>query len=154
PGVKVSADSTRVVSPTSANPSLIRNAAVAAAAGEVVAFLEPGCVPDPRWLEALLSGYDAPDVAAGGGPAGESGEPDSFPSVIARTGDAHVHAAPVPWGHELPRGLTCPILPAHNVSFRREAFLAVGGLEPALTGDGAVADLCVCLTDHGLRLCV
>lgn len=155
PGVNVSANGARVIPPLSANPSLLRNSAVAAAAGDVVAFLEPGCVPDPRWLEELVGGYDAPEVAAVGG------EPGSLPAVSARTGDARIHASAVVWGHDLPGGLTCPVLPAHNVSFRCEAFLAAGGPRPsAHRGPGPGRPVCppdrpraprVC-ADHGRRL--
>src|SRR5262245_38252940 len=50
-----------------ANLSRARNRGVALASGVAVAFLEGGALPDPRWLEALLSGYDSAAVGGVGG---------------------------------------------------------------------------------------
>lgn len=45
-----------------ANPS--RNRAIRAARGEIVAFLDDDCVPEPDWLEKLIRGFSSARVAA------------------------------------------------------------------------------------------
>src|SRR4029078_3504420 len=44
-----------------------RNAGVAAAGGEVIAFLDDDARPEPDWVERLLSAYAAWQVLAVGG---------------------------------------------------------------------------------------
>jgi O-antigen biosynthesis protein len=50
------------------NISVARNTGIAAAAGDIVAFIDDDAVPEPDWAEALLSGFDRPEVGAVTGP--------------------------------------------------------------------------------------
>ncbi|WP_211315452.1 glycosyltransferase family 2 protein [Roseicyclus mahoneyensis] len=50
------------------NISAARNAGIAVAAGDVVAFIDDDAVPEPDWAEALLRGFDRPEVGAVTGP--------------------------------------------------------------------------------------
>lgn len=50
-----------------ANISLARNTGIAAAAGDVVAFIDDDAVPEPSWLRFLVAPFAAADVAATGG---------------------------------------------------------------------------------------
>lgn len=49
------------------NISLARNLGLEVASGEFVAFIDDDAVPEPTWLERLLSPFDDRDVAAVGG---------------------------------------------------------------------------------------
>ena len=105
-----------------------RNSGVAAAGGEVVAFLDDDAVARPDWLEHLLAPYADPRVAGVGGaiePAWEHRRPRSFPEefhwVVGCT-----------W-----RGMPTSQAPVRNLiganmSFRRNALLAVGGFNASL----------------------
>lgn len=47
--------------------SAARNRGWREARGEIIAFIDDDCLPDPAWLRSLIDGYDAPDVAGVGG---------------------------------------------------------------------------------------
>lgn len=50
------------------NIAMARNAGISAAAGEIFGFLDDDAVPEPDWAEALLRGFEDPEVDAVTGP--------------------------------------------------------------------------------------
>lgn len=100
-----------------------RNTGVAAARGEVVAFLDDDAVAAPDWLERLLGPYADPHVVGVGGhvsPEWEGGRPAWFPQEFNWV--VGCSYAGQPTGASVVRN---PI--GANMSFRRDAVVAVGG---------------------------
>ena len=111
-----------------------RNTAIAAASGEVLAFLDDDAVAEPDWLERLLAAFDDPRVLAAGGavrPRWDGGRPRAFPPefdwVVGCTYRGMPEAA----------GPVRNVIGA-NMSFRRDVLEAVGGFREDVGRVGAV----------------
>src|SRR5581483_2984288 len=99
-----------------------RARAVREATGEIVAFLEDHCYPQPGWAEALAAAYGADSAAIGYSFA--NANPGSLVSRI-------VHLATYgEW--EAPERDAVRSLPGGNVSYRREHLLELGDGLPAM----------------------
>ncbi|MFC4988563.1 glucosyl-dolichyl phosphate glucuronosyltransferase [Saliphagus infecundisoli] len=94
------------------------------ASGEVVAFIDDDAVAEPDWIAELARVYDEGTVAVGGRvvPDWVEGKPDFFPAEFywlvgcdERGMGEHMEELRNTYGS--------------NISFRREAFLAVGGYD-------------------------
>lgn len=124
-----------------ASPGLsgARNSGLAAAGGDVVAFLDDDAFAQPEWLEALAEGYsDERAIGVGGHiePAWDAGRPRWFPPefdwVVGCT-----YAGMASSGARDLRNLI-----GANMSFRRELLLESGGFHSDLgrTGRSATGD--------------
>ncbi|GAB5447192.1 glycosyltransferase family 2 protein [Gymnodinialimonas sp.] len=111
------------------NISAARNAGIAAAAGEIIAFIDDDAVPEPIWTQAILSAFKDPDLAALTGP------------VLGRNGIS------LQWGplavnglaQDIPLDPNTPVrdgyfrkLQGTNMAFRRDALKQIGGFDEAL----------------------
>lgn len=117
-----------------ANISVARNMGIAAAAGDIVAFIDDDAVPEPRWLEHLLHAFaKAPIAAAGGFVRGRNGISFQWKArIIDDTG----HAVPAQVDSEKPTVLTPPPGRAvktegTNMAVRRDVLADMGGFDPA-----------------------
>lgn len=90
----------------------VRQAGVEAATGEVVAFVDDDCVPDPTWIQALVQAFrEQPDAV------GMQGR------TLAEPGSPLQHAVSVETQNRLYQ--TC------NIAYRREALHVAGGFDPS-----------------------
>lgn len=141
-----------VVSQPNAGPATARNTGAAASTGDLIAFTDADCVPEPNWIAALVTALPADAAAIGGTYA--CANPSSWlarciqAEIAQRHADFQSHAA-------LP-GLVVDVdfLGSFNVAFRRSAFEAVGGFDTRFRAASAEDnDICYRLTGQGARLC-
>ncbi|KAA2315396.1 glycosyltransferase [Pseudooceanicola sediminis] len=147
------ADEVKQVACDVANIAVARNLGVAAAAGEVIAFLDDDSVPEPGWLAHLAQAFARPEVAAAGG------------FVRARNGISHQFtAASVDRCAETrpvsvdAQEITCLTTEpgagikteGTNMAFRRSVLAQLGGFDPAYRFYLEDADLNLRLAERGI----
>lgn len=120
-----------------------RNTGVAAASGEVIAFLDDDATPRADWLENLLAPYRDPAVLAVGGAAhplwpNGSGRPRWLPARVgAERGELDWIIGCTYAGQPLRRAETRNLMGC-NMSFRREVFAEVGGFTEDIGRIGSI----------------
>ncbi|WP_147263064.1 glycosyltransferase [Geodermatophilus sp. TF02-6] len=120
--------------------SAARNAGLAAASGEIVAYLDADARCDPDWPYHLaLSMEDG--VAATGGP--------NFPVPGAGFQERVVSASPGGPVQVLVADDRAEHVAGCNMAFRREILAGLGGFDPAYTSAGDDVDVCWRLLDAG-----
>ncbi|MEO0428100.1 MAG: glycosyltransferase [Pseudomonadota bacterium] len=137
------------------NLAMSRNAGIAAAAGDVVAFIDDDAVPHPGWLTALTRPYTDPRIGgAGGFTIDHTGVRwQVCKTVCDRFGNAH-HVSRFFDTEPLnrPGSPFYPSLLGTNSSFRRSALLAIGGFDHAFAYLLDETDVCLRLVDAGHRI--
>ncbi len=130
-----------------------RNSGVAAAAGEIVAFLDDDAAAEPEWLGALVRVYDDPEVLGAGGsiePVWANGRPAWFPVEFDWVVGCTYRGMPTKVAT-----VRNPI--GANMSFRKRIFDDVGGFKDGLgrIGDtpvgGEETELCIRVARHDRR---
>lgn len=126
-------DRVKLIPFDAANISAARNAGIAQAAGEVVAFIDDDAVPEPTWLSYLTAAFCDPKVAAVGGYVrGRNGISFQWrASLLNSTGETlpldndgdDVFIPDTPVGHAVKTEGT-------NCAFRRDILADSGGFDP------------------------
>ena len=148
--------STVITLSANAGLSAARNAGVEASSGEIIAFTDDDCVPDPRWVESLLEAWSTAPVSVHGigGPVHAA----STDTINRRFLDATTPLRAVESG-EMRRSplrrLRDYLVPRRfegrrfvdsyvgaNMSFRRTSIDAVGGFDPSIRFGGDEQYLC------------
>lgn len=124
----------RVVAQPRLGLSFARNAGLAAAQGEILAFTDDDALPDPDWLVGLVRALTPTAVLAVGGPvqAAFASPPPLWLSAHFLPYLALWDLGPEPLRlsyNEYPRGI--------NMAFKRQAFVLAGEFSPYLGRKGA-----------------
>jgi GT2 family glycosyltransferase len=134
----------RVISTRNHGLSSARNTGLAAATGEIVAYIDDDARPDPHWLTYLAATFLSTRHVGVGGPN------------IAPPGDGAIAecVANAPGGpiHVLLSDREAEHLPGCNMAFRRAALEAVGGFDPRFRTAGDDVDVCWRLQERGWTL--
>ncbi|QXT40018.1 glycosyltransferase family 2 protein [Gymnodinialimonas ceratoperidinii] len=130
------------------NISTARNAGIAAAAGDIIAFIDDDAVPEPTWSQAILDTFGGSDLAAVTGPVlGRNG-------ISLQWGSLAVNglAEDVPTGPDTPvRDGFARKLQGTNMAITRDALGQVGGFDEALHFYLDDTDMSLRIAHSGLR---
>jgi GT2 family glycosyltransferase len=134
----------RVISTPNRGLSSARNTGLAAATGDIVAYIDDDAFPEQHWLTYLAHTFATTSHAGVGGPN------------IAPPGDGPIAAsvANAPGGpiHVLLSDREAEHIPGCNMAYRRDRLLAIGGFDVQFRTAGDDVDVCWRLQQAGWTL--
>ena len=134
----------KVVSTENQGLAMARNVGLAAASGEIVAYLDDDAYPDRDWLTYLALGFLTSDVCGVGGPNVLPPEDGDLAECVAN--------APGGPAHVLLDDREAEHIPGCNMAFRKDWLEAVGGFDPQFRCAGDDVDLCWSVQQRGGRI--
>lgn len=135
---------TRYMCQPNSGLSAARNAGIAAATGEIIAFTDDDCRPDEDWLHYLVGDLLRSDFAAIGGHNFLPPEDSPVAAAVAASpgGPAHVMLTDREAEH----------IPGCNMAFYKWALQAIGGFDPVFRKAGDDVDVCWRLQAEGHKI--
>jgi GT2 family glycosyltransferase len=131
----------RLISTPNRGLSSARNTGLAAAAGEIVAYIDDDAYPDPHWLIYLAQSFQTTNHCGIGGPnlppPGDGPIADCI--AVAPGGPIHVLISDRVAEH----------IPGCNMAFRKTALESIGGFDTRFRVAGDDVDLCWRLQQAG-----
>ena len=134
----------RVISTENRGLSAARNTGLAAATGEIVAYIDDDARPDPHWLTLLALTFRTTDHAGVGGPNLPPAGDGAIADCVANAPGGPIHV--------LLSDREAEHIPGCNMAFRRECLEAIGGFDPQFRTAGDDVDLCWRLQERGWTL--
>ncbi|HEX6535683.1 MAG TPA: glycosyltransferase [Gemmatimonadaceae bacterium] len=138
------ADGVRLIRTPNRGLSAARNAGLAAATGEIVAYIDDDACPDRHWLTYLAAIFLRTSFVGVGGPNLPLADDGPIADCVANApgGPAHVLLSDREAEH----------IPGCNMAFRKDALEAIGGFDPRFRAAGDDVDLCWRLQERGWKL--
>ncbi len=133
-----------VISQENKGLSVARNVGAAASTGEIIAYTDSDCVPDPDWLAFLVYKFVRSGFVAVGGPNFPPPEPSLVPAAVA--------VSPGGPTHVLLNDEVAEHIPGCNMAFTKKALEEIGGFEPVFAAAGDDVDLCWRLQNRGYAI--
>ncbi|MEI8234413.1 MAG: glycosyltransferase [Verrucomicrobiota bacterium] len=121
--------------------SYARNVGAYASKGDVIAYTDSDCMPDPDWLYYLIGTLLSGDYCGVGGP-------NIAPPAVNWV-QAAVAAAPGGPAHVLLTDVVAEHIPGCNMAFHRWALMGVGGFDTEYRKAGDDVDFCWRLQTNG-----
>ncbi len=124
----------RVIKIPQGGLSAARNAGLAGAVGEIIAYTDADVRVDPDWLTYLVQPFLTSDVSGVGGPNVVPADDPWVSQCVAR--------APGGPTHVMLDDRIAEHVPGCNMAFRRDALLAIDGFNPVYVRAGDDVDVC------------
>ena len=124
----------RVVEVPNSGLSAARNAGLAAASGEIIAYTDADVRVDPDWLTYLVQPLLTSDAAGVGGPNVVPIDDPWVAQCVARAPGGPIHV--------MLDDRIAEHVPGCNMAFRRDALLAADGFNPVYVRAGDDVDIC------------
>jgi cellulose synthase/poly-beta-1,6-N-acetylglucosamine synthase-like glycosyltransferase len=134
----------RLISTENEGLSNARNIGLAAATGEIVAYLDDDAYPDPHWLHYLAAAFETSEHAGVGGPNIPPGGDGLIADCIANAPGGPIHV--------LLSDRVAEHIPGCNMAFRKDRLKAIGGFDPQFRVAGDDVDVCWRLQECGWTL--
>ena len=134
----------RLINTPNMGLSSARNAGLAAATGEIVAYTDDDAHPDPHWLQYLAATFLKTNHAGIGGPNIAPIDDGEIAECVANAPGGPIHV--------LLNDTEAEHIPGCNMAFRRETLLAVGGFDAQYRAAGDDVDLCWRIQEKGWTL--